>query len=120
MRFMLIRRSDASSEAGVLPDSATFAAMDQYAAAMTNAGVLAGGEGLKPSSQGARISFSNGKPTVYDGPFAETKELIAGYFILDVKSKEEAIEWAKKWPAIAIDANVQLELRPFYEPSDFE
>jgi hypothetical protein len=119
MRFMMIRRSDRISESGTLPSKETFAAMDQYADAMAKAGIMVAGEGLKPSADGARISFSKGKPTVFDGPFAETKELIAGYFIIDVESKEEAIEWAKRWPAISIDADVQLEVRPFYEASDF-
>ena len=120
MRFMMIRRADQVSEAGIKPDPEVFAAIDQYASQMSNAGILVTGEGLKPSAQGTRIRFDNGKPTVVDGPFTETKELIAGYFIIDVKSKEEAIEWTKRWPAIGSDANVELELRPFYEATDFE
>jgi hypothetical protein len=120
MRFMMIRRADAVSESGIKPNPEVFAAMDQYAGEMSRAGILVTGEGLKPSAQGARVRFDHGKPTVSDGPFTETKELIAGYFIIDVRSKEEAIEWTKRWPAIASDANVELELRPFYEASDFE
>ena len=120
MRFMMIRRADNVSEAGVKASPEMFAAMDQYASEMSKAGILVTGEGLKPSAQGTRIRFTNGTPTVIDGPFTETKELIAGYFIIDVKSKEEAIEWTKRWPAIAADANVELELRPFYEAADFE
>ena len=120
MRFMMIRRADAVTEAGAKPNSEMFAAMDQYASEMSKAGILVTGEGLKPSAQGTRVRFNNGTPTVVDGPFTETKELIAGYFIIDVKSKEDAIDWTKRWPAIAGDANVELELRPFYEAADFE
>jgi hypothetical protein len=120
MRFMMIRRSDAVSESNQLPGGEMMVAMDKYTQEMEKAGVLRGGEGLKPSSKGARVKFRNGKPTVTDGPFAETKELIAGYFIIDVASLDQAIEWAKKWPAIDIDASVELELRPYFEASDFE
>jgi len=120
MRFMMIRRSDALSESNQMPGGEIMAAMDKYTKEMEAAGILRGGEGLKPSSQGARVKFRSGKPTVTDGPFTETKELIAGYFIIDVPSKKEAIEWAKKWPAIDIDSNVELELRPYFEMSDFE
>jgi hypothetical protein len=119
MRFMMIRRSDAVSESNQLPGGEIMAAMDKYMKELEAAGVLRGGEGLKSSSHGARVKFKSGKPTVTDGPFTETKELIAGYFIIDVASKEEAIAWAKKWPAIDIDANVELELRPFFESTDF-
>jgi hypothetical protein len=120
MRFMMIRRSDALTESNPMPGAEMMAAMDKYMKDMEAAGVLRGGEGLKPSSQGARVKFRSGKPTVTDGPFTETKELIAGYLIIDVPSKKEAIEWAKKWPAIDVDTNVELELRPFFEASDFE
>lgn len=119
MRFMMIRRSDTHSESGTLPTPEILAAMDQYTDAMAKAGVLVTGEGLRPSSAGARVKFSRGKPTITDGPFTETKELIAGYFVIDVASRDEAIEWAKRWPAIGIDADVELELRPYYEASDF-
>ena len=120
MRVMMIRRSDVHSESGQLPGGEIMAAMDKYAKEMEAAGVLRAGDGLKPSSKGARVSFKNGKPTVIDGPFAETKELIAGYFIIDVPSLEEAVKWAKKWPAFDVDTNVELELRPFFEESDFQ
>jgi len=120
MRFMMIRRADEFSEAGIKPNPELLAAMDRYAAEMAKAGILVTGEGLRPSAQGTRVRFDKGKPTIIDGPFTETKELIAGYFIIDVKSNEEAIEWTKRWPAIANDANVELELRPFYDASDFE
>ena len=77
------------------------------------------GEGLKPSSQGARIKFSDGKPTVIDGPFAETKELIAGFTMINVKSREEALDWVKRWPASDGHGAVELELRPLFEAEDF-
>jgi hypothetical protein len=120
MRFMMIRRADPVSESGEMPGAEMMAAMDTYMKELEKAGVLRGGDGLKPSSKGARVNFRNGKPTVTDGPFTETKELIAGYLIIDVASKEEAVEWAKKWPAIDVDADVELELRPYFEASDFQ
>ena len=119
MRFMIIRRADAQTEAGAPPTEEMLAAMARYNEEMVNAGVLRAGEGLRPSSQGARVKFSGGKPTVTDGPFAETKELIAGYSIIDVASKAEAIEWVKRWPAFGSETNVEIEIRPFYELSDF-
>ncbi len=119
MRFMIIRRADKNTEAGVMPSEEILAAMANYNEEMVKAGIMVAGEGLKPSSEGARVKFSNGKPRVIDGPFAETKELIAGFSIIDVKSKEEAIEWAKRWPAFDVEANVEIEIRPFYELSDF-
>ena len=91
MRFMMIRRSDAISESNQMPGGEIMAAMDKYTKEMEAAGILRGGEGLKPSSQGARVKFRSGKPTVTDGPFTETKELIAGYFIIDVPSKNEKV-----------------------------
>jgi hypothetical protein len=117
---MMIRRSDAVSESGQLPGGEIMEAMDKYMKELETAGVLRGGDGLKPSSKGARVKFKAGKPTVTDGPFTETKELIAGYFVIEVSSLKEAVEWAKKWPAIDVDANVELELRPYFEASDFE
>ena len=119
MRFMMIRKADPNTEAGVLPREELLAAMAKYNEELVKAGVMLAGEGLKPTSQGARVRFSAGRPTVTDGPFAESKELIAGFSIIDVKSKEEAIEWAKRWPAVGFEANVEIELRPLYELSDF-
>lgn len=119
MRFMIIRRADANTEAGAMPSEEILEAMAKYNEEMVNAGVMVSGDGLKPSSQGARVKFAQGKPRVIDGPFAETKELIAGYSVIDVKSKEEAIEWVKRWPAIDSEVNVEIEIRPFYELSDF-
>jgi hypothetical protein len=117
MRFMIIRKSDANTEGGVLPRPELFEAMGNYTEEMVKAGVLLAGEGLQPSSKGARVSFSGGKPSVVDGPFAETKELIAGFYLIDVRSKEDAIEWVKRWPAL--DGDVDIEIRQVFEADDF-
>src|SRR5687768_15237271 len=98
MRFMMIRKADPFTEAGGPPSEEILVAMARYNEEMVKAGVMLAGDGLKPSAQGARVKFTNGKPRVIDGPFAETKELIAGFSIIDVASKEEAIEWARRWP----------------------
>jgi hypothetical protein len=119
MRVMIIRRSDNDTEAGVIPSEALLAAMGEYMEDMAKAGVLLGGDGLKPSSNGARVKFSKGKPAVIDGPFAETKELIAGYSIVEVKTFAEAVEWAKRWPAMDANGELELELRPYFETGDF-
>jgi hypothetical protein len=119
MRFMILRKADKGTEAGVMPNEKLLAAMGSYMEEMTKAGILLGGEGLKPTSQGSRIKFSKGKPTVTDGPFAESKEVIAGYCLIQVKSKREAIDWIKRWPALDADGNVELELRPLLEAEDF-
>jgi hypothetical protein len=116
---MIIRRADKATEAGVMPSEHTLALMGNYMQEMTNAGVLLGGEGLKPTSKGAIVKFTNGKPKVIDGPFAEAKELIGGYALIQVDSKDEALEWVKRWPAVDIDANVELELREIFEADDF-
>jgi hypothetical protein len=116
---MIIRRADKATEAGVMPSEQTLALMGNYMQEMTNAGVLLGGEGLKPTSKGAIVKFTNGKPKVIDGPFAEAKELIAGYALIQVDSRDEALEWVKRWPAVDIDANVELELREVFEADDF-
>ena len=116
---MVIRRADAVTEAGAAPTPAIMAAMDKYMAEMQQAGVLIEGIGLKPSSKGALVQFDAGKPRVIDGPFAEAKELIAGFPLIDVPSLEEAIAWARRWPAIDMEANVALEIRPLFEESDF-
>ncbi len=118
MRFMVIRKADKNTEAGKMPSEALLRAMGEYNEKMVKAGVMLAGEGLKPSSAGTRIKFENGKvKTVLDGPFAETKELVAGFSIIEVKSKAEALEWLKKWPRE--DGDVELELRPLYEAEDF-
>jgi hypothetical protein len=121
MRFMVIRKADVETEneIGPAPDSALVDAMMQYNEELIAAGVMLAGDGLQPSARGARISFRKGKPTVTDGPFAETKELIAGFSIFNVGSKDEAIEWLKRWPTLDGHGNVELELRQLYEPEDF-
>jgi len=117
MRFMIIRKADKETEAGVLPSEELLAAMMKYNEEMVKAGVMLQGEGLQASSKGARVKFSGGKPTVIDGPFTETKELIAGFTMIQVKSMEEAIEWVKRWPAI--DGAAELEIRQVFEAEDF-
>ncbi len=119
MRFMILRKADKDTEAYVMPTERLLAAMGKYMEEMANAGVLLDGEGLHPSSKGTRVKFSDGKPSVTDGPFAETKELVAGYALIQVRSKEEAIEWVKRWPALDGDGNVELEVRQVFEAEEF-
>jgi hypothetical protein len=119
MRFMIIRKADAQTEALVMPTEELLAAMGQYTEELAKAGVLLGGDGLHPSSSGARIKFSGGKPTITDGPFAEAKELVAGYMLISVKSRDEALEWVRRWPALDGDGEVELELRQIFEAEDF-
>ncbi len=119
MRFMIIRKADAQTEAGVMPQEELLAAMGAYTEELVKAGVLLGGDGLHPSSRGARVKFSAGKPTITDGPFAEAKELVAGYLLISVKSPDEALEWVKRWPAIDGDGEVELEIRQVFEADDF-
>jgi hypothetical protein len=119
MRFMIIRKADADTEAGKMPSHELLAAMGQYMQEMMDAGILLGGEGLQPSSKGARIKFQGGKPTVIDGPFPEAKELIAGYSLIQVANREEALEWVKRWPALDGDGEAELELRQIFEAEDF-
>ena len=119
MRFMLMRKADAETEAGTLPSEELLAAMQKYNEELAKAGVLLQGEGLRASAKGARVTFAGGTPTVTDGPFAETKELIAGFTMIEVASLDEAIEWVKRWPRIDGGGNVEIEIRPLYEPEDF-
>jgi hypothetical protein len=116
MRFMLLVKADQNTEAGVLPSKELVAAMGQFNEEMVKAGVLLAAEGLHPSSKGARLKFSGGERTVIDGPFPETKELVAGFWIIQVKSKAEAIEWALRVPFA--DDEV-IEVRQVFEASDF-
>lgn len=123
MRFMMLLKADRDTEAGVPPTQEGLAAMAAYNEELANAGVLLDGAGLQPSSQGARVTFEKGKPHVTDGPFAETKDLIAGYWMIRVNSKDEAIEWARRVPADYIPGNGRLpeiELRQMFELEDFE
>jgi hypothetical protein len=117
MRVMILRKADAEteSEADAAPSEELIRAMGAYVEELTRAGVMISGDGLKPSSQGARVKFSRGRPKVTDGPFAETKELIAGVSIFEVTSLEEAVEWIKKWPQIDGNGEVEIEIRPMYE-----
>jgi hypothetical protein len=119
MRFMVIRKADKETEAGALPTEELLSAMIKYNEEMVKAGVMLSGDGLQPTSKGAKIKFSRGKPTVIDGPFAESKELIAGFSIIQVKSREEALEWVRRWPQIDGHGEVELEIRQLYEAEDF-
>lgn len=119
MRFMIIRKADAETEAEMMPSTELIEQMTSFNEKLTAAGVMAGGDGLKSSRHGARISFQNGKPTIMDGPFAEAKELIAGYTLIDVGSYEEALEWIRQWPPLDGNGNVQLELRQVITAEDF-
>jgi hypothetical protein len=120
MRFMMIVKATKESEAGNMPSEKLLSAMGKYNEELMKAGVLLDLSGLKASSQGTRVKFSNGKRTVTDGPFPETKELIAGYWIIQVKSKEEAIEWAKRVPfEPGLQPEAEIEIRPFFEMEDF-
>ena len=116
MRFMMLVKANKDAEAGVLPSKELVAAMGKFNEAMAKAGVMLAGDGLQPSSKGARVTFSGVKRTVSEGPFPEAKELIAGFWMIQVKSKQEAIEWAKRVPFA--DGEV-VELRQVFETSDF-
>jgi hypothetical protein len=119
---MLMVKATKESEAGIFPEGSKelFAAMGRYNEEMVKAGVMLAGEGLQPSSKGARVKFSGGKRTVTDGPFAEAKELVAGFWLIQVKSKEDAIEWVKRCPApMGDDVEGEIEIRQVQEASDF-
>jgi hypothetical protein len=118
MRFMLLLKADKNTEAGVFPDEKLLAAMGRYNEEMAKAGVMLAGEGLQASSKGARVKFSGEKRVVTDGPFAETKELIAGFWMIQVKSKQEAIEWVKRCPN-PLDGEAEIEIRQVFEAEDF-
>jgi hypothetical protein len=120
MRFMIIVPATARSERGDLPTEAELAAMTDYNEELLRAGVLVGGEGLHPTSRGARFDFApDGEVTVTDGPFAESKELIAGFTLIDVSSRDEAVEWVRKWPRIGGEEGFALELRQVFAAEDF-
>lgn len=118
MRFMVIVKASPESEAGKMPSEKLLAEMGKFNEELVKAGVLLAGEGLHPSSKGARIRFSGSSRTVIDGPFAETKELIAGFWLIDVKSKEEAIEWMKRCPN-PMESDSDIEIRQVFEADDF-
>ncbi|NUU38562.1 YciI family protein [Pseudomonas sp. C2B4] len=119
MRFMIIVKASQDSEAGIMPSTELLTAMGNYNEELAKAGILLAGEGLHPSSKGARVSFSGDKRMVIDGPFAETKELIAGYWLWQVKSKEEAIEWVKRCPNPMPGTEAEIEIRQVFEAEDF-
>ena len=119
MRVMVMIKADADSEAGVMPDEKLLSAMGDFNEELVKAGVMLAGEGLHPSSKGKRVRFSGAKRTVIDGPFTETKELVAGFWIWEVQSMEEAVEWAKKCPNPMPGEESDLEIRPYYEAADF-
>ena len=119
MRFMLIVKATKDSEAGVMPSQELLTEMGKFNEELVKAGVLLAAEGLQASSKGARVRFSGTKRTVIDGPFAETKELIAGFWLIQVKSKEEAIEWVKRAPNPFADQDSEIEIRQVFETDDF-
>jgi hypothetical protein len=116
MRCMVIVKASKESEAGVLPSTELLISMGKFNEELVKAGIMLAGEGLQPSSKGKRITFSSSKPTITDGPFAETKELIAGYWLWQVRSMEEALEWIKRSP---FGPGAEVEIRPVFEAEDF-
>jgi hypothetical protein len=118
MRFMVMIKANKDTEAGVMPSEELLTEMGKYNEELAKAGVLLAGEGLQPSSKGARVKFSGEKRTVIDGPFTETKELIAGFWLIQVKSKEEAIEWVKRCPK-PLEGEAEIEIRQVFEAEDF-
>jgi len=118
MRFMILMHADKHSEAGIMPDHDILTRMGNFNEELVNAGIMLAGEGLHPSSKGSRVTFAGGKTTVVDGPFAETKELIAGFWMWQCKSKDEAIAWVKRVPTIP-GAETMIEIRQVFEAEDF-
>ena len=116
MRVMVIVKASKSSESGALPDQKLLADMGKFNEELVKAGIMLAGEGLHPTSKGKRVRFSGSKRTVIDGPFTETKELIAGFWLWQVRSMEEAVEWLKRAP---FDGGTEIELRPVFDPADF-
>ncbi|MDP2314707.1 MAG: YciI family protein [Pseudomonadota bacterium] len=119
MRFMVMVKANAVTEAGGMPDEKLLTEMGAFNEELVKAGVLLAGEGLHPSSKGARVRFADGKTTVIDGPFAETKELVAGFWLLQVKSREEAIAWIRRCPNPAPGQESEIEIRQVFEAADF-
>jgi hypothetical protein len=121
MRFMILVKASADSEAGVMPEENLLAEMAAYHEALAKAGVLLDGAGLQPSAKGWRIRYSKGQRSLVDGPFAELKELVAGYTLIQVRSREEAMEWARRFPApMGANADAEIEVRQLFELEDFE
>ena len=119
MRVMVIVKATKNSEAGMMPSQELFEAMGRFNEELVKAGVMLAGDGLKPSAKGKRIKFAGGKRTVVDGPFAETKELVAGYWIWQVRSMDEAVEWARRCPDPMPGEDAELEIRPVFDADDF-
>ena len=119
MRFMILVKASEDSEAGVLPSAELLSAMGKYNEELVRAGVLLAGEGLHPTSRGARVRFSGSKRTVVDGPFPDPQQLVAGFWLIEVKSKEEAIEWVKRAPFDAESSDTEVEIRQVFEAEDF-
>ena len=120
MRFMIMVRANAISESGALPEESLMAAMATYHEQLAKAGALLDANGLKPSAQGWRVRYHGGRPTLVDGPFAETKELIAGYTLIQTRSREEAMEWARRFPApFGAEMDCEIEVRQLFELDDF-
>ncbi|GLQ53396.1 YciI family protein [Devosia nitrariae] len=119
MRVMVFVKATPDSEAGVMPSSELFEAMGKYNQELVAAGIMKGGDGLKPSSEGKRVAFSGSRRTVIDGPFAETKELVAGFWIWEVKDMDEAVEWVKRCPNPMMEDS-EIEIRPVFEMEDFD
>jgi hypothetical protein len=118
MRFMIMIKADKNTEAGVMPSEQLLAEMGKYNEELVKAGVMLAGEGLQPSSKGARVKFSGSKRTVIDGPFSEARELIVGFWIFQVKSKQEAIDWVKRCPN-PLEGESEIEIRQIFESEDF-
>lgn len=118
MRFIVMIKATPQSEAGEMPSESVLTAMGQYNEELVNAGVMLGGEGLQPSGKGARVRFADGQCTVVDGPFTETKELVAGYWLFQTESLQQAIDWVKRCPASAIGES-EIEIRQLFEAEDF-
>jgi len=120
MKFIVLLKANKDTEAGIPPSTELLAAMTKYNEDLVKAGVLLAAEGLQPSSKGARVRFSGSRRTVIDGPFAETKELVAGFWLIQVKSREEAIEWVKRCPSpLGDEAEAEIEIRQVFEADDF-
>ena len=119
MKVMVLVKASKSSEAGILPSSALLAAMGKFNEELVKAGVMLAGDGLRPSAQGKRVRFSGANRTVIDGPFAETKELVAGFWLWQVRSMDEAVEWVKRCPN-PMPEDSEIEIRPHYELEDFQ
>jgi hypothetical protein len=119
MCFLIIRKADAETEANVMPSEALIRAMTDYNEKLVKAGVMLSGEGLHPSAKGKRVRFDKGRPTVVDGPFAETKELVAGFSLFECASMDEAVAWIRQWPKEDGGGNVEIEIRPMLTAEDF-